>query len=75
MAGGCFMNHVIQVDASIGFGGDADPDKMAKSNAGQSLESLDVLVEAIDQRANYVGPVLEHILHLDRETWPGTLRE
>jgi len=36
---------------------------------------LEAMVAAIEQRANYISPVLDHLLHLDRETAPGTLRE
>jgi len=36
---------------------------------------VEEVVAAIDQRANYISPVLEHLLHLDHDTWPGTGRE
>ncbi len=30
---------------------------------------------AIDERVHYVGPVLEDILLLDHDAWPGSFRE
>jgi len=36
---------------------------------------MEAMVAAIEQRANYVSPVLEHLLHLDHDTRPGVVRE
>ena len=70
------MKHVIQFDASIVFAGDTGKNNAVKTDDGQdSPASLDVLTGAIDQRANYIGPVLEAILHQDHEVWPRSLRE
>lgn len=68
------MNHVIEIEAGLGIGGDANKDRKTKDGQ-EPLARLDALVEAIDLRANYVGPVLEDILHINHEVWPSSLRQ
>ena len=70
------MKHVIQFYASIVIVGDAGKDNAVETDDGQEPQaSLDVLTDAIDQRANYIGPVLEEILHQCHDGWPRSLRE
>ncbi len=70
------MKHVIQIDAGIVVGGDAGKHNTVKTDGGQgSKASLDVLVDAIDLRANYIGPVLEDILQKTHGAWPWNLHE
>ncbi len=66
------MNPVIQIMVSHVNGENRD---QAPADQAEPVPSFETVVAAIDQRANYVGPVLEYLLQLDRDTWPGTLRE
>ncbi len=67
------MSQVIQIVTSYRrTGEDRSP---APGDQAEPVPNFETVVAAIDQRANYVGPVLEHLLQLDRDTWPGTLRE
>jgi len=67
------MKPVIQINGGIVV--DDDAAKKVTQDGKQSLAGLDALMEAIEQRANYVGPVLEDILHMTHEVWPSSLRK
>ena len=67
------MKHVIQVETECRVvsldvsGPQTDPEAPEMA--------MEEVVAAIEQRANYVSPVLEHLLQLDHDTWPGIVRE
>ena len=68
------MKHVIQIADESGVV-ELTQGVVQTEDEQEPLASWDKLVEAIDLRAHYVGPVLEHILHLDHESSPWILRE
>ena len=69
------MKHKIHIDAGIVVNADAGAAKSSGNDGQQPAVELDVLVNAIDLRANYVGPILEEILHISHEVWPSSLRK
>ena len=67
------MKHVIQVETGCRVVSlDASGPQTDPTGTEMAMEEV---VAAIEQRANYVSPVLEHLLHLDHDTWPGIGRE
>ena len=68
------MKHVLHSEPGSGVDG-ADPRARQMETEAEPAVSWETRVAAIDERVHYVGPVLEEILHLDHDTWPGSLRE
>lgn len=68
------MKHVKPSYSGRGVAG-GEPCASHKPAAPEPSAGWERKFMAIDERVHYVGPVLEHILHLDHDTWPGTLRE
>ena len=67
------MKHVIQIKTE---GRVVSLDASGPQTDPTELEmNMEEVVAAIELRANYVSPVLEHLLHLDHDTWPGIVRE
>jgi hypothetical protein len=73
MGAGCLVNHVIQI---VGEGRVVSDDASGlPTDPPESAMGMEEMVAVIDQRANYISPVLEHLLHLDHDTWPGIVRD
>jgi len=62
------MKHVIQIETECRVvKGDVRGPQTDPLAPEMNMEEV---VAAIEQRANYVSPVLEHLLHLDHDTRP-----
>jgi hypothetical protein len=61
------MTHVIQIQTGLRVVG-LDTGKPQTDNQPKPVAEWAELVAAIDQRAHYVGPVLEDILRKDHDT-------
>ena len=61
------MTHVIQIQKEISVVG-LDTGKPQTEHQPEPVAEWAELAAAIDQRANYVGPVLEDILRKDHDT-------
>jgi len=59
---GCLVKHVIQIHTKVGVVGLDTGKPQSVGKPARPAEWAE-LVAAIDQRAHYVGPVLEDILH------------
>ena len=57
------MNAVVNIYPTIGIE-ERDASKISAAKDHESLPNLDAMIKAIDLRANYIGPVLEEILHI-----------
>ena len=57
------MKPVIKIDAKVHMW-DAQADK---TEQGELNPELDDVVRAIDERAHYISPVLDHLLHIGKE--------
>ena len=68
------MKHVIQSDPEIGVVM-LDACTTQTESGPETETGLETLLVSIDQRANYVGPVLENLLHLDHDEWPWRVSE
>jgi hypothetical protein len=63
---GCIMKHTSQI-----FGGGKSADAVASNDQAEPnaelVADVDSIIGEIQARANYVGPVLEEILHTPHE--------
>ena len=67
------MKHVIQIETEWRvLRGDV---RGPQTDPQEPVMNMEEVMAAIGQRANYVSPVLEHLLHLDHDTRPGVVRE
>ena len=66
------MKHVTKIEPGISVGAD-DPQKPVAAKA--SDQSWEEISQAIDERAHYIGPVLDHLLHMEHEIRPWHLRQ
>jgi hypothetical protein len=67
-----FVKHVVKIETGIRVVSKGAVKPVKQPESGQSWDQI---VEAIDERAHYIGPVLDHLLHLDQEVRPWILRE
>jgi hypothetical protein len=67
------VKHVIKIETGIRVVSE-DDDTCKHAPARASDQSWEEIVQAIDERANYIGPVLDHLLHMEQDVRPWVSR-